>query len=193
MKTITIGRSSENKVIVKDEKVSRHHCQITQDDQGRFCIVDLGSQNGTYINERRISEKHYLSPSDNVRIGHSMLPWQSYFGNNASLQQTQRATHRMNHEQPPVVVNLNQPCEFEYSDKHSNSGFGITALVTGIVGAFIFGLILGVIAIIFGAISIKRSEKRKGFGIAGLILGILDVSFYLIIFLTVGSLFFWAL
>lgn len=80
MKVITIGRSSQNNVIINDSKVSRHHCQIVQYDDGSYGIVDFGSTNGTYVNGRRVQGEERMNPNDVVRIGYTTLPWRSYFG-----------------------------------------------------------------------------------------------------------------
>lgn len=79
MKVITIGRSSDNTVIINDDCASRHHCQITQNDNGSFYLLDRNSSNGTFLNGRQVSGEVVLNPSDVVRIGNTPLPWQSYF------------------------------------------------------------------------------------------------------------------
>lgn len=80
MKVITIGRSTENNdIVVNDEKVSRNHLQMVMEDNGNYSVVDLGSTNGTFVNGQRISGEVRLQPSDEVRIGQTVLPWQNYF------------------------------------------------------------------------------------------------------------------
>lgn len=78
MKVITIGRDTDNDIVVDDSKVSRHHMQIVCDGDD-FSIVDLYSSNGTFVNDRRISCETPLYTGDVVRIGNSTLPWQTYF------------------------------------------------------------------------------------------------------------------
>jgi len=80
MKVVTIGRSSDNTVVLPDAYVSSYHCQITQEDSGAFYLSDRNSMNGTFVNGRRITGEVSLSPADVVRIGSITLPWQSYFG-----------------------------------------------------------------------------------------------------------------
>lgn len=83
MKVITIGRSKENNnVIVNDEKVSRNHLQIVQDDQGRCSVMDLGSTNGTFVNGQRISGEVPLHKGDELRVGGTLLPWENYISAN---------------------------------------------------------------------------------------------------------------
>ena len=80
MKVITIGRQKGNDVIIEnDDKVSRHHLQIVQMDDGSFHLIDFGSTNGTYINGNRVETEAVLSEDDFVRIGDTMLPWTTYF------------------------------------------------------------------------------------------------------------------
>lgn len=81
MKVVTIGRSSQNEVTINDSKVSRHHCQIIQHDNGSFSLSDFGSTNGTYVNGKRVRGEVWLNPNDVVRIGDTTLQWRSYFKN----------------------------------------------------------------------------------------------------------------
>ena len=64
---------------------------------------------------------------------------------------------------------------------NGGSGWGIASLACGIVGLFGGALILGPLAIIFGALGIKKN--LKGLAIAGLVLGIIEL---LIIGLLIG-------
>ncbi len=79
MKIITIGRSSSNDVNINDPQVSRAHCQIIQDDNGHFRLVDTNSLNGTFVNGTKRHGEVPLNKTDIIRIGNSTLPWQSYF------------------------------------------------------------------------------------------------------------------
>jgi len=78
MKIITIGRDHDNDIVINDGKASRHHTQIIHE-AGGFRIVDLNSSNGTFVNDRKISGETVLQNNDIVRIGNTVLPWQSYF------------------------------------------------------------------------------------------------------------------
>lgn len=93
MKVITIGRSEECSIVVNDEKVSRVHAQLVQDDQGVVSVVDLGSTNGTWVNESRIVGEMRLNPNDKVRIGSTQLSWQTYINNMSSQQLQPEMSH----------------------------------------------------------------------------------------------------
>lgn len=59
-----------------------------------------------------------------------------------------------------------------------SNGLAIAGFVCSIVGLIIFGLILGLLAVIFSAIGLKRAQagaKGKGLAIAGLVIGIIDI------------------
>lgn len=65
-----------------------------------------------------------------------------------------------------------------------SNGMAIAALVCGIVGVFIFEVILGVLAIIFGGIGVSRANRgagRRGIAWAGVILGVIDVVLFLVV------------
>ena len=66
-----IGRSSEA-LPMNDNAVSRRHAELTPDD-GAWYIRDLKSQNGTYVNGQRISDRTRLRLGDQVRVGQSLL------------------------------------------------------------------------------------------------------------------------
>ena len=63
----TIGRKDDCDIRIPLGEVSRHHAQISVND-GVVAVKDLGSANGTYLNNRRITEEK-LSPGDHVIIG----------------------------------------------------------------------------------------------------------------------------
>ena len=83
MKVVTIGRASNNDRIVGkdpyDPYIGRHHCQIIQDGNGNFRIVDLNTKNGTYVNGNAIKGEVALCEYDIVCIGQTTLPWRNYF------------------------------------------------------------------------------------------------------------------
>lgn len=79
MKIVKIGRVQGNDVIIQDPKVSQSHCQIIQEDNGSFTLIDTNSTNGTYVNGILRRGEVTLNPEDVIRIGDSTLPWRNYF------------------------------------------------------------------------------------------------------------------
>jgi diguanylate cyclase (GGDEF)-like protein len=66
-----IGRSSSNDLFIDQESISRHHARISFDGSA-YWVRDLGSTNGTYVNDELVSE-HRLRDGDQVRVGRSIL------------------------------------------------------------------------------------------------------------------------
>jgi pSer/pThr/pTyr-binding forkhead associated (FHA) protein len=62
-----LGRASDNDVVLSDDRASRHHATITSNN-GSFLIRDLGSTNGSFVDEVRIGEQR-LSDGDWIRVG----------------------------------------------------------------------------------------------------------------------------
>lgn len=88
MNVITIGRSSENNIVINDAKVSRTHLQLVQNDNGVCSVVDLNSANGTFVNGQKITGEVHLQPHDIIRIGDTTLPWQEYIKLSSAVEQS---------------------------------------------------------------------------------------------------------
>lgn len=65
---ITIGRAAENDIVLDDDMVSKHHCQIVRQN-GDFILQDLNSANGTFANGGVVRGNHRLSAGDVVTVG----------------------------------------------------------------------------------------------------------------------------
>jgi predicted component of type VI protein secretion system len=68
---ISVGRLPDNTLVLRDEKASRHHCVI-EPYNGGFRLRDLGSRNGTRLNDQKVATE-ILDNGDIVRIGQSEL------------------------------------------------------------------------------------------------------------------------
>lgn len=63
----SIGRSGENSILLNDVTVSRKHANIRRAGE-RFELIDLGSLNGTYVNNNSIA-RATLTNGDEVQFG----------------------------------------------------------------------------------------------------------------------------
>lgn len=72
---ITLGRLPECDIVVDDPGASRQHARIHRTDDG-FIVTDLGSTNGTLVNEEPIHE-HLLQHGDRMTIGETVLEFRS--------------------------------------------------------------------------------------------------------------------
>jgi hypothetical protein len=69
---VTIGRHADNTIVLSDSQVSRHHASISHQ-AGTYVIQDLGSANGTYVNEQQIIGPQLLRGGDVIRLGNTLF------------------------------------------------------------------------------------------------------------------------
>ena len=67
---LSAGRSDDNDIVLKDDDVSRAHAKF-QYDNGSLWLRDLGSRNGVFVNDVRLTNHKELRVGDKVRIGGS--------------------------------------------------------------------------------------------------------------------------
>jgi two-component system cell cycle response regulator len=72
---LVLGRSSKSDIQIDQESVSRAHSKIVNTGKS-IRIRDLGSTNGTYVNDEPI-EEHVLSDGDLIKIGRTIFKFLS--------------------------------------------------------------------------------------------------------------------
>jgi hypothetical protein len=75
---LTIGRASDNGLVINDSRVSRHHARL-QARRGALVFTDLGSTNGSRVNGSRVAEVA-LGEGDQIEIGDTVLVVESVGG-----------------------------------------------------------------------------------------------------------------
>jgi hypothetical protein len=75
---LSIGRASDNTLVVQDSRVSRHHAQI-QVRRGAVVFTDLRSTNGSRVNGVRVAEV-VLGEGDRIEVGDTVLVVESVAG-----------------------------------------------------------------------------------------------------------------
>lgn len=68
---LVVGRDAQAQVPLEDQLCSRRHFEICNEN-GKFVVRDLGSSNGTYVNEKRITELA-LQPGDSIQAGETRM------------------------------------------------------------------------------------------------------------------------
>jgi predicted component of type VI protein secretion system len=63
-----IGRAKDCALRAGSEAISRQHCAITRHED-RYTVKDLGSRNGTYVNDKRITTEVPLAAGNELRVG----------------------------------------------------------------------------------------------------------------------------
>jgi 3-deoxy-7-phosphoheptulonate synthase len=64
----TIGRTGRAAIRVEDTGISRQHATVSREGD-EFVVRDLGSANGTYVNNRKLEGPHALREGDTLRFG----------------------------------------------------------------------------------------------------------------------------
>jgi pSer/pThr/pTyr-binding forkhead associated (FHA) protein len=86
---VKIGKGPQNDIILGDASVSSAHAMISFED-GVYKISDLGSRNGTLLNDARITEPRALQHGDLIKMGHCALTFRlKEAGDTLSMQRTQ--------------------------------------------------------------------------------------------------------
>ena len=110
----TLGRRSQNDIVIVDDAASRHHAVLEFDNAlNKLLIADSGSTNGTFVNGKQIFRPTSLEHNDQVRIGLHLLTVISKDGNRVEDQKT---------------VHLEQPGNYENLLIHSMDNYAFLSL-----------------------------------------------------------------
>jgi len=74
---MSLGRSSANDIVLKQKRVSRNHAVVRCLARNDYYVIDLGSANGTYVNNDRVVTPRGLVDGDTIRIGDSVFKFHS--------------------------------------------------------------------------------------------------------------------
>jgi hypothetical protein len=70
--SMVIGRSPDCELLVEDTYASQQHARIFGKN-GSWYVEDLGSTNGTYVNDQKLVAPAMIQPGDRVRVGTTVL------------------------------------------------------------------------------------------------------------------------
>ncbi|MBI3271449.1 MAG: FHA domain-containing protein [Planctomycetes bacterium] len=75
--TAVLGRQPTNEVPLDDEQSSREHARIEFDKaKDRHVVSDLGSRNGTFVNDEPVTSPRVLNSGDLIRVGFTNLRYE---------------------------------------------------------------------------------------------------------------------
>jgi hypothetical protein len=66
--SMVLGRAPDCQLRIADNYLSAHHARF-QSDGGDLTIEDLGSTNGSYVNQESVTERIHLDRGDIVQVG----------------------------------------------------------------------------------------------------------------------------
>ena len=74
-----IGRADDCHLQIPSRFVSRHHCELIVDERDRQVRVrDLGSQNGTFVNDNMVTDECEVRDGDRIRV--ACIPFEIHIG-----------------------------------------------------------------------------------------------------------------
>lgn len=83
----TLGRKADNDIVLDNLVVSGNHCAFELKGLADVYIEDLGSTNGTFVNNKRI-RRQQLQDGDTIAIGHFRIQFLSASGDSGFGQTT---------------------------------------------------------------------------------------------------------
>ncbi len=97
-----VGREMDNDIQANDPRISRRHARIRAEG-GRVTLADLGSTNGTLVNDVPITGEYVLHDGDLIRMGHSEWAFHSAYSS-APVRPVRRAPVETGFSDEPTYV-----------------------------------------------------------------------------------------
>ena len=76
----TVGKAAENDIALADDATASHLHAVLERFAAGWCVTDLGSSNGTWVNGERIWASRRLRHGDEIRIGQTRLVFRDPLG-----------------------------------------------------------------------------------------------------------------
>ncbi len=111
-KKTTIGRSKDNDIVLSDSRVSHYHAIVIAQEKN-YLLTDLGSHNGTKVNEKFVN-KSTLKHDDEIKIGNSKLTFLTKEKTSPSLLDTFSLAKESEYEkwhQQTVKISPEESCQ----------------------------------------------------------------------------------
>lgn len=105
----TVGKAAENDVSLAEDPTASHlHAMLERFPAG-WCVTDLGSSNGTWVNGERIWASRRLRHGDEIRVGQSRLIFRDPLGEAGSQTEAEDAPPSLTARERDVLVALCRP------------------------------------------------------------------------------------
>lgn len=139
---LTVGRLGDNDIVVDQVSVSSHHAEIV-DHGGSVVLTDLGSTNGTFVNDEQVTGERHMQNGDDI-----------YFGTVRALFSEEQSSGQQEHEHAssfaalagpePAATSGGRPGNFSYMSPlphpvQSKDNLSIGAWAAGGVGLLAAG------------------------------------------------------
>ena len=110
---LRIGSAADNQLVIESVDVAPYHLELFCDAEGNVFITDLGSEQGTFINNQRLDGFKLLKEGDRVRFGSSYsFPWEGYIQQKSTKKESPFAEEK----RPTVEPTANKEVETDATD-----------------------------------------------------------------------------
>jgi hypothetical protein len=106
---MTIGKSGENDVPLPDDPTASHLHAVVERFPAGWCVADLGSSNGTWLNGTRIWSSQRLRHGDEIRVGQTRLIFRDFQGAGGAQTEAEEAPPTLTARERDVLVALCRP------------------------------------------------------------------------------------
>jgi DNA-binding MarR family transcriptional regulator len=105
----TVGTAAENDVALEHDPTASHLHAVLERFPAGWCVADLGSSNGTWVNGERIWSAHRLRHGDEIRVGQTRLIFRDPVAAGGSVTEVEAAPPTLTARERDVLLALCRP------------------------------------------------------------------------------------
>src|SRR3954471_24056748 len=105
----TIGKAAENDIPVADDPTASHLHAVVEQFAAGWCVTDLGSSNGTWVNGERIWASRRLRHGDEVRVGHTRLVFRDPLATAGAVTEAEQGPPALTARERDALIALCRP------------------------------------------------------------------------------------
>jgi predicted component of type VI protein secretion system len=105
----TIGKSAENDIPLAEDPTASHLHAVLERFPAAWCVTDLGSSNGTWVNGERIWSSRRLRHGDEIRLGQTRLVFRDAVSAGGAQTEVEDAPPSLTARERDVLVALCRP------------------------------------------------------------------------------------
>ena len=105
----TVGKAAENDVALEHDPTASHLHAMFERFPAGWCVTDLGSSNGTWVNGERIWASHRLRHGDEIRVGQTRLIFRDPLSASGPQTEAEDAPPALTTRERDVLVALCKP------------------------------------------------------------------------------------
>jgi ATP/maltotriose-dependent transcriptional regulator MalT len=105
----TVGKAAENAVALEHDPTASHLHAVLERFPAGWCVADLGSSNGTWVNGERIWSAHRLRHGDEIRVGQTRLLFRDPVAAGGSVTEVEDAPPTLTARERDVLLALCRP------------------------------------------------------------------------------------